>query len=159
MRWVGAIGLIVVGLLASGGRAEEVFPNDPHLNISWHVEKLGLREAWGYSMGDPSIIAAVLDTGVMSNTAELQGRLLPALAPSGTAILGGTSMHHGTWVSSVLAMGVNDGIGGAGVGNFSILPVTVTSANGTNSSDAVADGIRLAADRGARVINISLSTL
>jgi subtilisin family serine protease len=101
----------------------------------------------------------VLDTGVMSNTADLQGRLLPAIAPGGTPILDGTSVHHGTWVSSILAMGVNDGMGGEGVGNFSILPVTVTHSNGNNSSDVVADGIRLAADRGARVINISLSTL
>ncbi|HEV8605945.1 MAG TPA: S8 family serine peptidase, partial [Tepidisphaeraceae bacterium] len=62
-------------------------------------------------------------------------------------------------VASILAMGVNDGIGGAGVGNFSVLPVTVTNANGNNSSDAVAEGIRLAAEAGARVINISLSTL
>src|SRR5207245_5095949 len=120
---------------------------------------LGLREAWGYSLGDSSVIAAVLDTGVMANAPDLAGRLLPAIAPSGTPILDGTSVHHGTGVSSVLAMGVNDGIGGAGVGNFSILPVTVTNANGNNSSDALADGIRLAADRGARVINVSLSTL
>jgi subtilisin family serine protease len=95
----------------------------------------------------------------MSNTADFQGRLLPAVAPAGTPILDGTAVHHGTWVASILAMGVNDGIGGAGVGNFSILPVTVTNSNGNNSSDAVADGIRLAADAGARVINISLSTL
>jgi len=159
MRVAGAICGIVISACASWGRADASFPNDPRISQSWHIEKLGLREAWGYSLGDSSIIAAVLDTGVMESTADLQGRLLPAVAPSGTSILDGTSVHHGTWVSSILAMGVNDGIGGAGVGNFSILPVTVTNANGNNSSDAVADGIRLAADRGAKVINISLSTL
>jgi hypothetical protein len=146
-------------MVSAAALAGPFIPNDPRVGSSWHVDQIGLKEAWGYSLGDFSIIAAVLDTGVMSNTADLQGRLLPAAAPVGTPILDGTAVHHGTWVGSILAMGVNDGIGGAGVGNFSILPVTVTNSNGNNSSDVVADGIRLAADHGARVINISLSTL
>ena len=157
---VRAVSILVFGvMLCSWAGANPFIPNDPRVGASWHIDKLGLTDAWGYSLGNSSVIAAVLDTGVMSNTADLQGRLLPAIAPPGTPILDGTAVHHGTWVSSVLAMGVNDNIGGAGVGNFSILPVTVTNENGNNSSDVVADGIRLAADRGARVINISLSTL
>jgi subtilisin family serine protease len=56
-------------------------------------------------------------------------------------------------------MGVNNLIGGAGVGNFSILPITVTDASGNNQSQWIADGIRLAADQGARVINVSHSTM
>jgi subtilisin family serine protease len=159
MRWR-VISFLLCGLAAPALCVGGPFiPNDPRISQSWHIEKLGLPETWGYSLGNSSIIAAVLDTGVMSNTADLQGRLLPAVAPAGTAILDGSGVHHGTWVSSILAMGVNDGIGGVGVGNFSILPVTVTNSNGNNSSDVVADGIRLAADSGARVINISLSTL
>jgi thermitase len=151
---------LMVGFSVSAlASAEPFVPNDPRISQSWHIEKLGLPEAWAFSLGSPGVVAAVLDTGVMADTADLQGRLLPAVAPAGTAILDGTAVHHGTWVSSVLAMGVNDGIGGAGVGNFSILPVTVTNSNGNNSSDVVAEGIRLAADRGAKVINISLSTL
>jgi subtilisin family serine protease len=146
-------------MLCAAAEAGPFIPNDPRIPTAWHVDRLGLKDAWRYSLGNSSVIAAVLDTGVMENTPDLQGRLLPAVAPEGTPILDGTAVHHGTWVSSILAMGVNDGIGGAGVGNFSILPVTVTNSNGNNSSDAVADGIRLAADSGARVINVSLSTL
>jgi subtilisin family serine protease len=144
-------------LLPTLATAEPFTPNDPRYR--WHLDTLRLPDAWSFSLGSPNIIAAVLDTGVMANTPDFAGRLLAPLAPAGTPILDGTSVHHGTWVASVLAMGVDDQIGGTGVGNFSILPVTVTNANGNNSSDVVADGIRLAADRGARVINISLSTL
>lgn len=151
--------LIFEVMLCTCAQGGPFIPNDPRVGASWHIDKLGLKEAWGYSLGHSSIIAAVLDTGVMASTPDLQGRLLPVIAPAGTAILDGTGLHHGTWVSSVLAMGVHDGIGGSGVGNFSILPVTVTNANGNNSSDAVADGIRLAAEAGAKVINVSLSTL
>jgi subtilisin family serine protease len=159
MIWRGLRVVMLACALPAISRADAFMPNDPRISQSWHVEKLGLPAAWGYSLGSPAVIAAVLDTGVMANTPDLAGRLLPAIAPAGTPLLDGTAIHHGTWVASILAMGVNDGIGGAGVGNFSILPVTVTNSNGNNSSDVVADGIRLAADRGARVINISLSTL
>ncbi len=140
-------------------RAEAFVPNDPRLSQSWHINTLNLPDAWSLSLGSPNVIAAVLDTGVMTNTPDLAGRLLPAVAPAGASVMDGTAIHHGTWVASILAMGVNDAMGGAGVGNFSILPVTVTNSNGNNSSDVVADGIRLAADQGAKVINISLSTL
>jgi len=56
-------------------------------------------------------------------------------------------------------MGVGNGIGGAGVGNVAILPITVANANGANASDDIADGICMAADAGARVINVSHATL
>ncbi|MGA2061973.1 MAG: S8 family serine peptidase, partial [Thermoguttaceae bacterium] len=48
-----------------------------------------------------------------------------------------------------------NGMGGAGVGNFSILPIRIadTSLNALDSS--IANGIRMAADNGAKVINIS----
>src|SRR5260221_12048118 len=70
MKRAGTICGIILLAAASWGRGEEVFPNDPRLGISWHVEKLGLREAWGHSTGDSSIIAAVLDTGGMSHTPD-----------------------------------------------------------------------------------------
>ena len=76
---------------------------------------------------------AVLDTGVNVDTPDLAGRILPAMAPSGVPILDGISNTHGTRMASTIAMGVNNDLGGAGVGNFSILPVTVTDAQGSNT--------------------------
>ncbi|MFN8555795.1 MAG: S8 family serine peptidase, partial [Dehalococcoidia bacterium] len=105
------------------------------------------------------------DTGVMTNAPDYSARLLPALsttgaAPFSDATLGASAtLRHGTWVASVAAMGVNNAIGGAGVGNFSILPITITNSNGNNSSSWIADAIRAAADAGCKVINISHSTL
>src|SRR4051794_13835719 len=86
-------------------RAEALVPNDPRLSQSWHIEKLGLPNAWGYSLGSPNVIAAVLDTGVMASTTDLAGRLLPAVAPAGASVMDGTAIHHGTWVASILGMG------------------------------------------------------
>jgi len=136
------------------------FPDDPcYAAYQWYGPKLGLPAAWGISQGSPSVIAAILDTGVMANTPDLAGRLLAPLSTTGAAPLDGATDHHGTWVAGVAAMGVNNGITGAGVGNFTILPITVTNADGGNQSNWIADGIRLAADQGARVINVSHQTL
>ena len=80
------IPFLIGGVIAPGLCVADPFiPNDPRVGAAWHVEKLRLPEAWGYSLGDSSVIAAVLDTGVMANTPDLQGRLLPAVAPVGTA--------------------------------------------------------------------------
>jgi subtilisin family serine protease len=135
-------------------------PNDPYYP-NWYSTKLRLSDAWAISQGSPSITVAVLDTGVISTTPDLGGRVLPALSGNSDPPLTGSNYHHGTWVSSVLAMGINNGIGGAGVGNFSILPISVTDASSTRpipSADWIANGIRLAADHGAKAINISIGT-
>ncbi len=62
---------------------------------------------------------------------------------------------HGTWVASAVAMGINNGMGGAGMGNFSILPICIANSDINTSDIWLADGIRMAADNGAKVINIS----
>jgi len=136
------------------------FPSDPYYGrYQWYSPVIGLPAAWNISTGSPSVTVAVLDTGVMADTPDLAGRVLDPLSATGTEPLDGTDNHHGTWVASVVGMGVNNGIGGAGVGNFTILPVTVTNTGGGNMSEWIAAGIRLAADSGAKVINISQLTL
>lgn len=146
--------------VAAACRAD-VFPSDPYYApYQWYGPVIGLSAAWSISTGSPSVTVAVLDSGVMADTPDLAGpRLLAPLAASGTEPLDGTDSHHGTWVASVVGMGVNNGIGGAGVGNFRILPVTVTDTAGTSQPEWIAAGIRVAADNGARVINISRKAL
>jgi thermitase len=150
--------IVAIALAASAARAA-VTPNDPDFPVAWHAHTIGLPAAWEVSTGSPSTLVAVLDTGVIANQPDFGGRVLPALSTTGSSPSDGTTNHHGTYVASTLAMGIDNGLGSVGVGNFSILPITVTDLLGHNSSDWIADGIRLAADRGARVINVSLSTL
>ncbi len=157
----------------------EFLPNDPYftntLDHQWYLKKIGMPEAWMASRGSTAVTVAVLDTGVISTTPDLAGRVLsplttayvappPPPAAPGTLLppftdqqmLGGTSLlRHGNWVTSVAAMGVDNGVGGAGIGDFTILPIRITSEVATTNPKSVAEGIRLAADQGARVINIS----
>jgi thermitase len=150
-------------LILLGGAAAsraDVFPNDQYYApYQWYGPVIGLPAAWRISTGSPSVIVAILDTGVMADTPDLAGRLMAPLSGTPEGVLDGTDTHHGTWVASVAGMGVNNGIGGAGVGNFTILPVTVTNAAGFNEPEWIAAGIRLAADSGARVINVSQKTI
>jgi len=156
-----AVVLLAIVVLVAGAAVAraDAFPNDEFYFLQWYGPVLGLPTAWGISQGSPDVKVAILDTGVMVNTPDLAGRLLPALSTTGSGPLDGTTDHHGTWVASVAAMGINNLIGGAGVGNFTILPITVTDAGGNNQSQWIADGIRLAAAQGARVINISSQTV
>ncbi len=154
----------------AGARADDPFPvgppNDPYYQqYQWDLRTIGLPDAWNYTTGSSSVTIAILDTGVVSTTADLTGRLLaplsavPNQAPFSDGVLSGSvALRHGTYVAGVAAMGVNNGSGGAGVGNFSILPIRITNFAAGNLSDWIATGIKMAADQGARVINISSST-
>jgi len=133
----------------------------------WYSSTINMPQAWAISTGSPSVVMAVLDTGVISSTPDLAGRVLPALSVvPGQDPLSDTWMfnnsnelaRHGTWVASAAAMGIHNGIGGAGIGNFSILPICITDMNLDTSDEWIADGIYKAADNannGVKVINIS----
>ena len=64
---------------------------------------------------------------------------------------------HGTHVSGIIGAEEGNGIGGVGACfGPRILPVKVLNASGSGTNDTISEGIRYAADNGARVINMSL---
>lgn len=149
-------------------------PNDFYYSqFQWYAPKINLPDAWGVTTGSASLKIAVLDTGVISATPDLTGRVLPSLSsavifPNGQSnpvflpaftdaqlTAGSTTLRHGTYVASVAAMQINNGIGAAGVGNFLIQPIRITNDAGTTNPTSISNGIRLAADQGCKVINIS----
>ncbi len=152
--------MVVILTAVVAVQAAPFVPNDPfYAPYQWYGPTLNLPAAWDYGLGSSEVIVAILDTGVMTATPDLAGRLLPPLSATGDPPLDGTYKHHGTWVASVVGMGVDNAAGGAGVGNFSLLPITVTDLAGQNVSTDIAQGIRMAADAGAKVINVSHGTL
>lgn len=135
-----------------------VVPNDPYYAGSeWHLPKISAPSAWDFSTGASSVVLAVVDTGVQSSHPDLAGRVLAGYDFANNDSDPSDDNGHGTSVAGTAAAAGNDGIGVAGVAwKVSILPVKVLDAAGSGYYSSIANGITYAADRGARVINLSL---
>jgi thermitase len=134
-------------------------PSDTMFNQQWGLDRIGAKSAWDKGVSASGVTVAVLDTGVDYNHPELKGRVIkgPDLADQDDDP---RDVHgHGTHVSGIIGAAGNNNEGIAGVAwNCKILAVKVLSDNGNGTTDAVVEGIRYAADHGARVINMSLGT-
>ncbi|QIB65420.1 S8 family serine peptidase [Kineobactrum salinum] len=160
-------------------------PNDSAFGLQWHYPLIALPAAWDSSTGDPSVIVAVVDTGILAGHPDLAGQLVPGYdfvsdpqrAGDGDGIdpdpedrgdpeNPAASSFHGTHVAGTIAARGNNSIGVAGVAwNSRIMPVRALAEEGGTSYD-VAQAVRFAAglnnDSGtvpaqpASIINLSL---
>jgi len=140
-------------------------PNDPYFNYQWHMPQIQAPQAWDISIGQ-DVLVAVLDTGIAYEDFETYRRA-PDLGNtrfvSGYDFVNNDSHPnddegHGTHVAGTIAQSTNNGQGVTGVAFGAVLlPVKVLDMRGQARYDQVAQGIVFAADRGARVINLSLS--
>ncbi|WP_225811105.1 type VII secretion-associated serine protease mycosin [Streptomyces spinosus] len=135
----------------------------------WGLTALHLDEAWRTTKGR-GVTVAVLDTGVEAGHPDLAGNVLPDKDMIGFGSGPGdrTWARHGTAMAGIIAghghgPGRTDGVVGVAP-EAKILPVRVILEDGdparakarTTRGNALADGIRWAADHGADVINLSL---
>lgn len=110
-----------------------------------------------------NVLVGVVDTGISTTHSEFSGRIATggacfgsASACSGSAASGNDNHGHGTHVAGIIGAAA-DGRGMTGVAPGSrLLAIKVLDANGSGSTTTVAQGISYAAQRGARVINLSL---
>jgi serine protease len=156
--------------------------NDPFFPRQWHMHRIGAEEALERNPSDGAgVIVAVIDTGVAAgNGSQFPFRRAPDM--EATQFLPGFDFvdddaqpldlgsaadpdrpfstprfGHGTFVASVIAATVDNGLAGIGVApRVTILPVRVLDVDGFGTSSDVAEGIRFAVDAGARVLNLSL---
>lgn len=133
-------------------------PNDPYYSAyQWHLPRVSAPTAWDTTTGSAAVTVAVVDSGVQATHPDLAGRVLAGYDYVNSDSDPADDNGHGTAVAGVAAAQGNDGIGVAGAAwNVSILPVKVMNSSGSGSYSAIASGITYAADRGARVINLSL---
>lgn len=135
-------------------------PNDPEFGKQWGIARIAAPTAWDVTQGS-GVVVAVVDTGVELNHPDLVGRLDTANDYDFVNFDSNASDDngHGTHVAGTVAANTNNTIGVTGVaGQATVLPVKVLNAKGEGSTSSVADGIVWAADKGAKVINLSLAS-
>ncbi len=156
---------------AAGAVGAAPTPNDELFPQQWNLEAIGIPRAWDVSTGD-GVVVAVVDTGVayadngpFRRAPDLAGtRFVPGWDfvevddhPDDVPVAGkGT---HGSHVAGIIAQTTNNGIGAAGIApGAAIMPIRVLAPDESGSGQAVAAGLRFAADRGARVASVNLGT-
>jgi serine protease len=149
-------------------------PNDSFFNLQWNFQKINMERAWDINRGGSSkVTVAILDTGVAYLT---QGAFAQAPDLASTHFVAGYDFiwaddqpvdtdGHGTHIAGTIAQVTDNSTGAAGMAfNVNVMPVKVLDTewdeqNGapfTATLSVVAQGIRWAADHGAKVINMSL---
>lgn len=150
--------------VAPPGTATADFPNDPQYKYQWHMRQIGMPEAWKLADGG-GIVVAVLDTGVayedyatFHELPDLQGiTFVDGYDFVDNDSHANDEHGHGSHVTGTIAQVTHNGVGVTGIArNVKIMPLKVLSASGSGSVGGIADAIRYAADKGAKVINMSL---
>ncbi|NOZ73381.1 MAG: S8 family serine peptidase [Chloroflexi bacterium] len=150
-----------VRFLEPDGRVSIVLtPDDPdynNLSLVYGPQLMNAPVAWDYTLGDPSVIIGIIDTGLDASHPEFAGRIVPGWDFVNNDSDPSDDHGHGTHVSGIATAGINNGIGMVGIaGRASLLPVKVLDSTGSGWWSNVASGITWAVDQGARVINLSL---
>ena len=122
-------------------------PSDPDFSQQWDMTKIDATDAWDTQTGAPSIVVAVIDTGIDFTHPDLQGNLWtdPTTGAHGFTCVGSCAAGglddngHGTHVAGTIGAAANNGIGVAGVDwSVQIMAVKFMDLNGTGAmSDAI----------------------
>lgn len=168
-------GMAAVAVLAGPAVAPAIgATSDPYLAKQWGLQKIRASEAWDVADGTGALIA-IVDSGVDLTHPDLSSKLVAYpdadfVEPAGDCRKDGSGAEsctqdgaqdrngHGTHVAGIAGAVTGNGIGVAGTApGAQLIPVRVLDENGDGSTKEVAAGVRYAADKGADVINLSLT--
>ena len=137
-------------------------PNDPGLGgqepgtpggtpRQWWLGRQAFPSAWDVTTGQGALVG-VIDSGIDAGHPELGGKIASGAELGTSSGAGRDDNGHGTHVSGLACAGTNDGRGVAGAGWG--CRIVMVKAPLLRDED-IADGIRIAVDRGAKAINMS----
>jgi len=151
--------------LAAVVRAEACGPvvKAPLRDQPWPLRRLRPDLVWPLTRG-AGVTVAVIDSGVSDNHPALAGHVLDGVdlvAPGNGKC---DAVGHGTMIGGIIAGGPTEGSGFTGIApDAKILPLRVLESDERSFDEEhprrIAQAIRIATDRGASVINLSLTTV
>ncbi|HAF11038.1 MAG TPA: hypothetical protein DCK98_13290 [Chloroflexi bacterium] len=145
---------------------DSLFSTDPSFGVGqWGLRAAQVDKAWDVVRGSPTVIVAVVDTGVDANHPDLTGATLPGatfVSSPDPSCAPGSELDdngHGTHVAGLIAANANNGTGIAGSAfGVRVLPIKALDCTGAGLLSDVAQGMTWATDHGARIINVSLGS-
>jgi len=162
----------------------DVVPDDPYyVPYQWpYLANMEMEAAWDITQGDPSIVVAVIDTGIdfghtdlagafWQNSGEMPGNDLDDDGNGYVDDVQGWDFFgddndpsdehgHGTHVSGIVAARTGNSLGMAGIaGQATIMPLGIFHPDGFGTYADLIEAIVYATDNGARVINMSLGAV
>jgi thermitase len=131
-------------------------PNDSQFNSQYAPQKIKLPQAWDLGKGSPTVIVAILDTGIDLNHEDLKNKLVPGFDFSDNDSDPTAAGDHGVHCAGIAAAETHNSKGIAGGGfNTKIMPLKIFP----NATDAVVSAAIIhAADNGAKVISMSFGS-
>lgn len=135
---------------------------DPLFKSQWSINYTQSSKVWPLVDQKKGIKVAVVDTGVDYNHPDLKNRVLKNL---GYDFYNGDKDPmddgwHGTHVAGIIAAESENGIGISGITgslDIKIIPVKVMNGMGQGPSGIIAQGIKYSVDKGADIINLSIT--
>jgi len=142
-----------------GEASTPVLPSDPLFRANqWGMQRIGAPRAWAISQGS-TIRVAVIDSGIDIDHPEFAGRVLPGKNYVTPSAAPQDDSGHGTHVAGIIAAALNNGVGVAGLAPQALIdPRKVLNSRNAGTVANIAQAIRDAADDGARIINLSVTT-
>lgn len=117
-------------------------------------------EAWTTTTGAPDLLIAVIDSGIDYTHEDLNDGRVRTDIDKDYVNKDDDAMDdagHGTHVAGTIAAASNNGLGVTGIlWQAQLLPLKVCDETGSCSMDAIVSAIQYAADKGARIISMSL---
>jgi|GEM_PF-1264058 len=131
-------------------------PNDPYWSLQWGPQKIEADWAWNITIGNPSVLVAVVDTGIDWNHPDLAANYVPLGYDWVNNDTDPMDDHgHGTHCAGIIAAVLNNGIGVAGLAQVNIMAEKGMDQLGSGYEDWLANAIIHAVDQGADIISMS----
>ncbi len=132
-------------------------PNDPLYPQQWNLHSINLETARTISTGK-NVTVAIVDTGIAKVPDLDDNNVTRGYDFINDETNASDDQGHGTHIAGTIAQITNNGYGVAGIApDAKLMPLKVVTVGGSATAADIAEAIRLAADRAADVINLSLS--